>query len=164
VDSAIRPLGRPGDLGWVVQQHGELYASEYGWDTDALVAGVVAAYAATRDPAREAAWIAEAGGERVGCVFCVAADESTAQLRLLLLTPGARGHGLGRGLVDTCLAFARDAGYRRMILWTHQPLATARRIYLAAGFRLTGTEPHDHFGDPIDGQTYTLDLRQPAPA
>jgi GNAT superfamily N-acetyltransferase len=164
VDSVIRPLGRPGDLGWVVQQHGELYATEYGWDTDVLVAGVVAAYAGTHDPAREAAWIAEVGDQRVGCVFCVAADEQTAQLRLLLLTPAARGHGLGTRLVDTCLAFARDAGYQRMLLWTHEPLATARRIYLAAGFRRTGTDPHDHFGVPIDGQIYTLDLHQAAPA
>jgi GNAT superfamily N-acetyltransferase len=164
VDSVIRPLGQPGDLGWVIQQHGELYASEYGWDTDALVAGVVATYAGSHDEARESAWIAEIGGQRVGCVFCVAADDATAQLRLLLLTPAARGHGLGTQLVDTCLAFARDAGYQRMILWTHQPLAAARRIYLAAGFRLDGAEPHDHFGTPLDGQIYTLDLRQPAPA
>jgi GNAT superfamily N-acetyltransferase len=164
MESLIRPLGQPGDLGWVVQQHGELYATEYGWDTDTLVAGVVAAYAAGRDPARESAWIAEVAGERVGCVFCVAADDTTAQLRLLLLTPAARGHGLGSRLVQTCLGFARDAGYTRMILWTHEPLAKARRIYLSAGFHLTGTDPHDHFGVPMDGQIYTLDLRQPAPA
>jgi GNAT superfamily N-acetyltransferase len=164
MDSVIRPLGQPGDLGWVLQQHGEIYAREYGWDTDALIAGVLAGYASGHDPAREAAWIAEVGGERVGCVFCVAAGATTAQLRLLLLTPAARGHGLGSRLVDTCLSFARDAGYTRMILWTHQPLSKARRIYLAAGFRLTGTDPHDHFGDPIEGQIYTLDLRQPARA
>lgn len=105
----IRPLDRPGDLGWVVMAHGELYAAEFGWDTsfEALVARIVADYAAGHDPAREAAWIAELNGERVGCVFCVAADDRTAQLRILLVDPAARGRRLGGRLVDECLAFAR---------------------------------------------------------
>src|SRR5215469_15614638 len=112
----IRRLGRPGDLGWVVMAHGEVYAAEFGWDEsfEALVARIVADYAAGRDPAREAAWIAEINGRRVGCVFCVAADEGTAQLRILLVDPAARGHGLGRALVDQCVAFARQAGYQQI--------------------------------------------------
>lgn len=154
----IRRLGRPGDLGWVVQAHGELYAAEYGWSTEPMVAGIVAAYAEAHDPAREGAWIAEVGGERVGCVFCVAAGPETAQLRLLLLTPAARGRGLGARLVRTCVDFARAAGYRRMMLWTQDDLTAARRIYTSVGFRLTSTETHDHFGPALHGQRYDLDL------
>ena len=163
----IRPLGAPGDLGWVVMAHGEIYAAEYGWDTsfDALVARIVADYAAGPDPAREGAWIAEAGGRRAGCVFCVAADETTAQLRLLLVDPAARGYGLGGRLVDECLAFARAAGYARMKLWTNHPLVAARHLYLARGFTRTQEEPHRSYGADLIGQIYELGLAAvPAPA
>lgn len=157
--AVVRPLGRPGDLGWVVMAHGELYAAEFGWGNsfEALVARIVADYAADPDRAREA-WIAELGGRRVGCVFCVRQDELTAQLRILLVDPAARGHGLGRRLVDQCVRFAREAGYRRMVLWTNDPLAAARHIYLAAGFRLVDEEPHRSFGVDLVGQNYALDL------
>ena len=156
----IRRLGRPGDLGWTVMAHGELYAREFGWDAsfEALVAKIVADYAASHDDTREAAWIAERDGQRVGCVFCVAADEQTAQLRILLVDPVARGHGLGARLVDECLSFARDAGYKRMKLWTNDPLAAARKIYLSRGFTRTEEEPHHSFGVDLTGQVYELDL------
>ena len=159
-EMTIRPLGQPGDLGWVVMAHGELYAREYGWDTtfEALVAKIVADYAAGRDGTREAAWIAERDGHRAGCVFCVAADERTAQLRILLVDPGARGYGLGARLVDECLGFARGAGYKRMKLWTNHPLAAARRIYLSRGFTLIAEDPHRSFGADLIGQVYELDL------
>lgn len=158
--SRIRPLGKPGDLGWVVLAHGEIYASEFGWNQEfeALVARIVADYAAGHDPAREAAWIAEVNGERAGCVFCVRADDRTAQLRILLVDRRARGAGLGQSLVDRCVSFARDAGYERMTLWTNHPLVAASRIYLAAGFALVAEEPHHSFGVDLIGQTYELDL------
>ena len=158
--AVVRPLDRPGDLGWVVMAHGEQYAAEFGWDTDfeALVARIVADFAAGADPRREAAWIAERDGERVGCVFCVAADGSTAQLRILLVTPAARGEGLGARLTRECLGFARQAGYERMRLWTNHPLAAARRIYLAEGFRLLSEEPHTSFGVDLVGQVYERPL------
>jgi GNAT superfamily N-acetyltransferase len=164
--ATIRGLGEPGDLGWVVMSHGEIYAAEFGWngDMEALVARIVADYAADHDPTREAAWIAELDGRRVGCVFCVAADEATAQLRILLVDPSARGRGLGKALVDTCIEFARNASYRRMRLWTNDPLVAARRIYLAAGFSLVAAEPHHSFGVDLVGETYELDLRAGAPA
>jgi len=158
----IRELGRPGDLGWVVQAHGEMYAAEYGWDGDfeALVARIVADYANDHDPARENAWIAELDGKRVGCVFCVdGRDGATAVLRILLVDPAARGHGIGKQLVDACVAFARTAGYHRMRLWTNDPLQAARHIYLSRGFELTGEEPHHSFGADLIGQTYELALR-----
>lgn len=158
---SVRPLDQPGDLGWVVMAHGEVYHQQFGWDTDfdALVARIVADYAADRDPAREAAWIAEVDGERAGCVFCVAADEpGVAKLRILLVTPTARGLGAGSRLVDTCLAFARDAGYRAVTLWTNDVLTSARRIYQAAGFTLVDEKPHHSFGHDLVGQTWTLDL------
>jgi GNAT superfamily N-acetyltransferase len=159
-EAAIRRLGRPGDLGWVVMAHGEMYAAEFGWNTDfeALVAKIVADYAAGPDPRREAAWIAEAGGHRVGCVFLVAKDAETAQLRILLVDPAARGQHLGRRLVAECIEFARKAGYRRMVLWTNEPLAAARHIYLAAGFSLVSEESHHSFGVDLTGQYYELGL------
>ena len=163
----IRELGRPGDLGWVVQSHGELYAAEYGWDTsfEALVARIVADYAAAPDPARERAWIAELDGRRAGCVFCVDAhDNGTAVLRLLLVHPDARNRGVGGELTDTCLEFARSAGYRRMRLWTNDPLVAARQVYTRRGFHLTATEPHHSFGTDLIGQTYTREFSDALPS
>jgi len=156
----IRPLGEPGDLGWIVMAHGEVYTAEFGWDTDveAFIARIVADYAVDRDPVREAGWIAELDGRRVGCVLCVQADDRTAQLRVLLVDPSARGHGLGGRLVDECIAFARRAGYARMTLWTNDPLLAARRVYLSRGFTLVGQEPHRSFGVDMVGQTYQVDL------
>lgn len=165
--AAIRTLGQPGDLGWVVMAHGELYAAEFGWDTtfEALVARIVADYAGGSDSERQAAWVAEsADGRRVGSVFCVPVDDTTAQLRILLVDPSARGTGLGGRLVDTCVEFARHAGYRRMKLWTNHPLVAARRLYVARGFRLVEEEAHHSFGVDLVGQVYELDLTTRPPS
>lgn len=158
----IRPLDQPGDLGWVVMAHGEIYAREFGWDTsfEALVARIVADFAAGHDPTREAGWIAQVDGRRAGCVLCVADDETTARLRILLVHPAARGTGIGRDLVSGCVTFARRAGYERMKLWTNDPLTSAARIYTAAGFRLVAEEPHHSFGVDLIGQTYELELTE----
>jgi len=160
----IRRLDQPGDLGWVVMAHGEMYASEFGWDTsfEALVARIVADYADDHDDTREAAWVAELDGRRAGCVFCIAVDDQTAQLRTLLVDPAARGHGIGARLVDECLDFAREAGYKRVKLWTNHPLVVARRIYLSRGFRLAEEEPHHSYGADLVGQVYELDLGERA--
>ena len=143
--------------------HGEIYWDEFGWDTsmEALIARIVADYASAHDPRREAAWIAELHGHRVGCIFCVADpdDSGTAKLRVLLVHPDGRGHNLGRRLIDTCLEFARAAGYERVRLWTNHPLAAARHLYLERGFELVAEEPHHSFGVDLVGQTYELDLR-----
>jgi GNAT superfamily N-acetyltransferase len=157
----IRELGRPGDLGWVVMAHGELYVEEFGWDTtfEALCARIVADYAAESDDPGHAAWIAELDGERVGCVFVVRGDEpGAAKLRILLVDEKARGRRLGYGLVGTALDFATAAGYERMQLWTNHPLAAARHVYLEHGFSLIRSEPHHSFGVDLVGQTYELDL------
>jgi DNA-binding MarR family transcriptional regulator/GNAT superfamily N-acetyltransferase len=156
----LRPPA-PGDLGWVVQRNGALYAAEYGWDEtyEALVARIIADYAARADHAGEAAWIAEARGERAGCVFCMRKSEQTAQLRLLLVEPSARGMGIGGRLVGECLAFARRAGYREIVLWTNDVLDGARRIYQRAGFELAGSQPHHSFGQDLVGQDWRLALR-----
>lgn len=146
--------------------HGEVYWNEFGWDTsmEALIARIVADYASAHDPRREAAWIAELDGRRVGCIFLVADpdDAGAAKLRVLLVHPDGRGHNLGRRLIDTCLEFARGAGYDRVRLWTNHPLAAARRLYLERGFELIAEEPHHSFGVDLVGQTYELDLRGPA--
>jgi DNA-binding MarR family transcriptional regulator/N-acetylglutamate synthase-like GNAT family acetyltransferase len=164
---AVRPdlvVLRPpvaGDMGWVVQRHGALYADEYGWDDsfEALVARIVADYIANRDPKREAAWIAEVDGQPVGCVFCVKRDDRQAQLRLLLVEPGARGLGIGGRLVAECVRFARQAGYDELVLWTNDVLADARRVYERAGFRLVEEGKHHSFGKDLVEQTWSLDLR-----
>ena len=157
----IRKLSNPGDLGWVVMAHGELYAREYGVDPsfEALAARIMADFATGHDPAREAGWIAEDAGRRVGCVLCVDGHEDdTAVLRVLLVDPCARGRGVGGALVGTCVSFARDAGYARLRLWTIDHLDAARRLYLKAGFELVAEEPNKHFGVGGNAQTYQLAL------
>ena len=150
----------PGDLGWVVARHGALYAAEHGWDTDfeVLVARIVADFHDELVPGRERAWIADVGGRRAGCVFAKQRDDTTAQLRLLLVEPWARGLGLGRRLVDTCLDFTRQAGYGSIMLWTNDVLVAARRIYEAVGFELVEEEPHHSYGHDLVGQIWHRDL------
>ncbi len=163
----LRPH-RPGDIGWVVSRHGALYAGEYGWDArfEALVARIAADFIERFDPTREACWIAERDGVPLGSVFLVQArDDATqapldgsAQLRMLLIEPAARGLGLGKRLVDECERFARQAGYRRIVLWTNASLLTARGIYRQAGYVLTGSETHHSFGHALVGETWALTL------
>jgi len=159
---------RPGDLGWVVSRHGALYAQEYGWDQrfEALVARIAADFIERFDAAREACWIAERDGGNIGSVVLVQArDEATqviepgtAQLRLLLVEPSARGLGLGVALVDECERFARQVGYRRIRLWTNSLLLAARGIYQRAGYKLMASEPHHSFGHDLVGETWELEL------
>lgn len=152
---------RPGDLGWSVERNAAVYAEEYGWNEEyeTLVARIVADFAATHDPEREAMWIAELDGRRAGCVFCVRDKEpGTARLRLLLVDPPARGHGIGRRLVEQCIAFARSAEYRDLVLWTNDVLGHARSIYQRAGFELVAEQPHHSFGKDLVGQDWHLEL------
>lgn len=155
----IRPH-RVGDIGLITHRQGLLYANEYGWDEtyEALVAEILAAFVTNHDPERERAWIAERDGEIVGSVFLVKKSDAVAKLRLLYVEPSARGLGLGAKLVGECIAFAREKGYRTLTLWTNDILASARRIYEAAGFRLTAEEKHHSFGKDLTGQTWDLDL------
>ena len=151
---------QPGDLGWVVQAHGELYAREYGWNAEfeALVAEIAARFLRRFDPAWEKGWIAEVDGERAGSVFVVRKSPTVAQLRLLLVRPEARGLGLGGRLTDACIAFARERGYRRMVLWTQANLVAARAIYAARGFVLRASEPNEAFGKKLVSETWELRL------
>jgi DNA-binding MarR family transcriptional regulator/predicted N-acetyltransferase YhbS len=153
---------RAGDLGWVVQSHGELYAREYGWDQrfEGLVARIVADYVDGLDPARERCWIAERDGENVGSVFVTkdATRAGVAKLRLLLVHPSARGLGIGRGLVDECTRFAREAGYHTISLWTNSVLTVARQLYADAGYEKIREEVHDAFGPPLTAETWEMRL------
>lgn len=166
----LRPSG-PGDIGWVIERHGALYAREYRWDMrfEALVAHIAARFVEQFDPTREACWIAERNHANVGCVFLVQARDDTtdapvagvAQLRLLLVEPSARGLGIGARLVTECERFARQAGYTRIVLWTNSVLTAARGIYAKAGYRLVKTEPHTSFGHDLVGETWELALVDP---
>ena len=156
---SLRPH-RPGDMGWVVHRHGALYFQEYGWDErfEALVAGIARDFLSNLDVERERCWIAELAGKPVGSVFVVKQSRSVAKLRLLLIEPEARGQGLGKRLVAECIAFARDKGYRKLVLWTQSNLAAARAIYKAAGFRRTKAERHRSFGYDLTGEYWELPL------
>ena len=151
---------RPGDLGWVVQRHGELYWDEFGYDErfEALVAGIVAGFVEELDARRERCWIAESRGKRLGAVFLVKQSPRVAKLRLLIVEPAARGMGLGRRLVTACIRFARAAGYRKVVLWTQSELAAARAIYKKTGFRKVRSEPHRSFGKRLVGEYWELRL------
>jgi GNAT superfamily N-acetyltransferase len=158
--AVIRAFGEPGDLGWVVMTHGEVYATEFGWNTEfeTVVARLVTGFAEDHDPSREAAWIATANGRRVGCAFLIAKSDDVAQLRALLVHPDGRGQRLGSRLVLTAVDFARAAGYRRIALWTDHPLTAARKLYLDAGFTLIREEAHRDFGVDLVGQWYEREL------
>ena len=151
---------RPGDMGWVVQAHGRRYFEEYGWDErfEALVAGIVSTFVKNLHKERERCWIAELRGEPVGSVFLVRQSRSVAKLRLLLVEPRARGRGLGRRLVEECIAFARAKGYRKVVLWTQSNLAAAREIYAKSGFQRVKQQPHREFGVRLTGEYWELKL------
>src|ERR1700728_1214214 len=157
---SLRPL-RPGDVGWIIHRQTVLYTQEYGWDWtyEGLASRILGAFIAEFDPIREDGWVAERRGAIVGSIFLMKSDDPrVAKLRLLYVEPNARGAGVGRKLVATCIARARELGYRELTLWTNDILVAARRIYQAAGFRLVSEERHHSFGHDLVGQTWTLDL------
>jgi DNA-binding MarR family transcriptional regulator len=150
----------PGDYGWIIERHGALYSAEYGFNAnmEGYVAEVLGAYITNLQPGRDRCWIAERNGVRCGCVFVVHENATTARLRMLLTEPSVRGSGLGRRLVRACITFAREAGYKKMVLWTHAVLTAARTIYAGEGFVMTATESNDLFGPPLVSETWELEL------
>lgn len=154
---------QPGDLGWIVERHGTLYAQEHGYDErfEGVVAQIAAGFLRAHDPRRERCWIAEVGGERAGCVMLVKESADTARLRVMLVEPWARGRGIGATLIAECMRFAREAGYRKITLWTHSNLVTARRLYERAGFRIVHSEPAPgeySFGRELVDETWEAEL------
>jgi GNAT superfamily N-acetyltransferase len=155
----LRPP-RSSDYDWVASTHGAVYAREYGWDNtfETLVAGLVADFVTSHDPACERCWIADLDGEPVGSVFCTRKDDDTAKLRMLIVGEKARGHGVGGLLVDACMEFAREAGYRHMTLWTNDILSAARKLYASRGWVLTASEPLHAFGVDLVSETWQVEL------
>lgn len=155
----LRPH-RPGDIGWVISRHAALYAKEFGWDIsfEAMVARIGADFLEKFRSGLERAWIAERNGERVGSVFIVRKSKTVAKLRMLLIEPDARGLGLGKRLVEECIAFSRAASYRKITLWTHDILTAARAIYQAAGFKLVSSRPNQAFGKSLNTEVWELKL------
>ena len=151
---------RPGDLGWIVQRHGELYAQDYGYDErfEGVVAELAAKFLAAHDPSCERCWIAERDGERLGCVLLVQISPELGKLRTLLVEPKARGLGLGTRLVDECVKFARAAGYKKVTLWTHRNLTAARKLYAQAGFRMVKSENVHTFGKELVDEFWEIEL------
>jgi GNAT superfamily N-acetyltransferase len=150
-------------MGMIAARQSILYAEHFGWGQpmEVLQGEVTSAFLRDFQPGREQCWVAEMAGRMVGSIFSVDAGDNIAQLRLLYVEPEARGLGIGEALVRTCVEFARDAGYAKMTLWTHTILTSARRIYASHGFRLVSSEVHDHFGEPIQGETWELEFDQP---
>jgi DNA-binding MarR family transcriptional regulator/GNAT superfamily N-acetyltransferase len=151
---------RPGDFGWVVKRHAELYAKEYHWiePFEGVCAQIVADFANKNDPTRERCWIAEMDGENVGCIFVARDSDEVARVRLLLVDPKARGLGLGARLTEEAVRFAREAGYKKMTLWTHSILKAARHIYQKAGFKLTSSEKRKSFGQAVVSEYWDLEF------
>ena len=152
---------QPGDLGWIVQRHGALYSQEYGYDErfEALVAGIIAEFVKSFDPARERCWVAEKDGENVGSVMLVQKSKTIAKLRLLLVEPSARGMGIGRRLIEECIRFARQARYKKIRLWTQNELESARYLYEQAGFHLVSKQPHNSWSrNNLIAETWELKL------
>ncbi|MGP6086520.1 GNAT family N-acetyltransferase [Antarctobacter jejuensis] len=155
----LKDLG-PGDVDWLVEMHGWLYARDEGFDESfpALVREILETFAVEQDPSCERAFIAWEGDQRLGSIFCVRADAETAKLRLFLLMPQARGKGLGKRLLTECMGFARACGYRRMVLWTHESHRAACALYEKSGWRLVRTEPAHSFGVDVVEQGWEIDL------
>lgn len=151
---------RPGDYGWMIKKNAEIYADEYQWneECEGLMAEIVANFIKNYDSQRERCWIAEKDGENIGCVFLGKKDDLTAQLRVLLVDPKARGLGLGKQLVSECTRFARQTGYKKITLWTQSVLTAARSIYENEGYKKIKSEPHHSFGQDLIGETWELEL------
>lgn len=155
----LRPH-QPGDMGWIIRRQTQLYASEFGWDGsfEAMMADIAGKFVAKFNPKTDNCWIAERNGEIAGSVFLVPASKGTGQLRMLYVEPSARGLGIGQRLVEECIGDARAKGYKKLMLWTNDILVSARKIYIAAGFRLVKEERHDSFGKKLVGQYWIRDL------
>ncbi|MVO16268.1 GNAT family N-acetyltransferase [Parasedimentitalea huanghaiensis] len=149
-----------GDLHWLAARHQDLYAREEGFDASygELIAGVLHHFCSAHDPLCEKGWVATKGSQRIGSIFCIRETGEVARLRLFLLTPEARGQGLGQRLLRDCMGFSRQAGYREMVLRTHKSRRSSGSLYRAFGWQKTETKPVFSFGVNLIEQTWRVML------
>ena len=150
----------PDDHAWLVAQHQELYSADEGFDDSfgPLVDEILTDFETQADPECEQGWIARHGTQRLGSIFCVKRDEKTAKLRLFLTLPDARGTGLGARLLAQCMTFAKQKGYEKMTLWTHESHAAACALYTKTGWSCVSSKPVRSFGVSLIEQQWEITL------
>jgi len=160
-DISIRTELRPGDIGYVIYMHGDLYRREYDYSIqfETYVAKGLCEFWETYNPQRNRVWVCEHENKWIGFLLLMDRGEA-AQLRYFLIQPEYRGIGLGSKLMSLYMDFLHECGYQGSYLWTTHELSTAAFLYKRVGFKLTEEKESTAFGKPLREQRYDLRLSQ----